>query len=87
MSFSVRRGETLALVGESGCGKTATMLSVLRLLPPHRTRVRAEEVRFKGRDLLGLDDEEMRRVRGAEIGMIFQDPRASLNPVLTIGGN
>ena len=85
VSFSVRRGETLALVGESGCGKTATMLSVLRLLPPHRTRVRAEEVRFKGRDLLGLDDEEMRRVRGAEIGMIFQDPRASLNPVLTIG--
>ena len=85
VSFSVRRGETLALVGESGCGKTATMLSVLRLLPPHRTRVRADEVSFKGRDLLGLDDEEMRRVRGPEIGMIFQDPRASLNPVLTIG--
>lgn len=85
VSFSVRRGETLALVGESGCGKTATMLALLRLLPPHRTRVRADEVSFKGRNLLGLDDEEMRRVRGAEIGMIFQDPRASLNPVLTIG--
>ncbi|MDE0073765.1 MAG: ABC transporter ATP-binding protein [Gammaproteobacteria bacterium] len=85
VSFSVRRGEALALVGESGCGKTASMLSVLRLLPPHRTRVRADEVSFKGRDLLGLDDEEMRRVRGPEIGMIFQDPRASLNPVLTIG--
>ena len=85
VSFSVRSGETLALVGESGCGKTATMLSVLRLLPPHRTRVRADEVSFKGRDLPGLGDEEMRRVRGAEIGMIFQDPRASLNPVLTIG--
>ena len=85
VSFSVRRGEALALVGESGCGKTATMLSVLRLLPPHRSRVRADEVSFKGRDLLGLDDEGMRRVRGPEIGMIFQDPRASLNPVLTIG--
>ena len=85
VSFAVRRGEALALVGESGCGKTATMLSVLRLLPPHRTRVQADEVSFKGRSLLGLDDEEMRRIRGAEIGMIFQDPRASLNPVLTIG--
>ena len=85
VSFTVRRGEALALVGESGCGKTATMLSVLRLLPSHRTRVRADEVSFKGRSLLALDDEEMRRVRGAEIGMIFQDPRASLNPVLTIG--
>ena len=85
VSFSVRRGETLALVGESGCGKTATMLSVLRLLPAHRTRVKADEVSFRGRDLLSLDDEGMRRVRGAEIAMIFQDPRASLNPVLTIG--
>ncbi len=85
VSFSVRRGETLALVGESGCGKTATMLSVLRLLPAHRTRVEADEVSFRGRDLLSLDDEGMRRVRGAEIAMIFQDPRASLNPVLTIG--
>ena len=85
VSFSVRRGEALALVGESGCGKTATMLSVLRLLPPHRATVCADEVSFKSRDLLGLDHEEMRRVRGAEIGMIFQDPRASLNPVLSIG--
>ncbi len=85
VSFSVRRGETLALVGESGCGKTAAMLSVLRLLPAHRTRVEADEVSFRGRDLLSLDDEGMRRVRGAEIAMVFQDPRASLNPVLTIG--
>ena len=83
-SFSVRRGETLALVGESGCGKTAAMLSVLRLLPARRTRVEADEVSFRGRDLLSLDDEAMRRVRGAEIAMVFQDPRASLNPVLTI---
>ncbi len=85
VSFSVRRGETLALVGESGCGKTAAMLSVLRLLPARRARVDADEVSFCGRDLLSLDDEGMRRVRGAEIAMIFQDPRASLNPVLTIG--
>ena len=85
VSFSVRRGETLALVGESGCGKTATMLSVLRLLPPHRTRVHADEVSFRGRDLLSLNDSGMRRIRGAEIGMVFQDPRTSLNPVLTIG--
>ena len=85
VSFSVRRGETLALVGESGCGKTAAMLSVLRLLPAHRTRVEADEMSFRGRDLLSLDDEGMRRVRGAEIAMVFQDPRASLNPVLTIG--
>ena len=85
VSFSVRPGETLALVGESGCGKTAAMLSVLRLLPSNRTHVQADEVSFRGRDLLSLDDEGMRRVRGAEIAMIFQDPRASLNPVLTIG--
>ena len=85
VSFSVRRGEALALVGESGCGKTATMLSVLRLLPPHRVSVHADEVSFRGRDLLSLDDEGMRRVRGADIAMVFQDPRASLNPVLTIG--
>ena len=85
VSFSVRRGEALALVGESGCGKTATMLSVLRLLPPHRAHIQADEVSFRGRNLLSLDDEEMRRVRGADIGMVFQDPRASLNPVLTIG--
>ena len=72
-------------MGESGCGKTAAMLSVLRLLPSNRTHVQADEVSFRGRDLLSLDDEGMRRVRGAEIAMIFQDPRASLNPVLTIG--
>ena len=85
VSFSVRRGETLALVGESGCGKTAAMLSVMRLLPARRAHVEADEVSFRGRNLLALDDEGMRRVRGAEMAMIFQDPRASLNPVLTIG--
>ena len=84
-SFSVRRGETLALVGESGCGKTVAMLSVLRLLAARRVRVEADEVSYRGRDLLALGEEEMRRVRGAEIAMVFQDPRASLNPVLTVG--
>ena len=85
VSFSVRRGETLALVGESGCGKTVAMLSVLRLLAARRARVEADEVSFCGRDLLALGEKEMRGVRGAEIAMVFQDPRASLNPVLTVG--
>ena len=85
VSFAVRRGETLALVGESGCGKTVAMLSVLRLLAARRARVEADEVSYRGRDLLALGEEEMRRVRGAEIAMVFQDPRASLNPVLTVG--
>ena len=85
VSFSVRRGETLALVGESGCGKTVAMLSVLRLLAARRARVEADEVSFRGRDLLALGEKEMRGVRGAEIAMVFQDPRASLNPVLTVG--
>ena len=84
-SFSVGRGETLALVGESGCGKTVAMLSVLRLLAARRARVDADEVSYRGRDLLALGEEEMRGVRGAEIAMVFQDPRASLNPVLTVG--
>ena len=85
ISFSLGRGETLALVGESGCGKTASVLSLLGLLPVGRASVSADEVSFQGRDLLSLDEESMRRIRGAEIGMVFQDPRSSLNPVLTIG--
>ena len=85
VSFSLRRGETLALVGESGCGKTASVLSLLGLLPVGRASVSADEMSFQGRDLLSLDEESMRRIRGAEIGMVFQDPRSSLNPVLTIG--
>jgi oligopeptide/dipeptide ABC transporter ATP-binding protein len=72
-------------VGESGCGKSATVLSLLRLLPRERAQVAAEEVRFHDLDLLSLDDEGMRRVLGAEIGMIFQDPTSSLNPTLSVG--
>jgi len=85
VSFSVSRGETLAIVGESGCGKSVTSLSILRLIasPPGRTV--AGRVLFEGRDLLGLPEPEMRRVRGDAISMIFQEPMTSLNPVLTIG--
>src|SRR6187455_2012177 len=85
LSFSVARGEALAIVGESGCGKSVTSLSILRLIasPPGRTV--AGRVLFEGRDLLALSEPEMRKVRGNEISMIFQEPMTSLNPVLTIG--
>jgi peptide/nickel transport system ATP-binding protein len=85
ISFSILRGETLAIVGESGCGKSVTSLSILRLIasPPGRT-VEGSVV-FEGRDLLALPEAEMRKVRGDAISMIFQEPMTSLNPVLTIG--
>ena len=85
VSFALRRGEALSIVGESGCGKTVTMLSLLRLLPSHNATTNAHEIAFKGRDMLSLGEEEMRRIRGADIGMVFQNPMTSLNPVLTIG--
>jgi oligopeptide transport system ATP-binding protein len=84
VSFDVKEGETVALVGESGCGKTMTALSIMRLIPRPQASIVGGEIRFQGRDLLKLGDEEMRRVRGAEIAMIFQEPMTSLNPVLTI---
>ena len=85
VSFSIQPGETLALVGESGCGKSVTSLSILRLIasPPGRTVAGA--IRFNGRDLLGLSERAMRKVRGNEISMVFQEPMTSLNPVLTVG--
>src|SRR4030095_4182722 len=85
VSFMVARGETLAIVGESGCGKSVTSLSILRLIasPPGKTV--AGRVVFEGRDLLALPLDEMRRIRGNAISMIFQEPMTSLNPVLTIG--
>ena len=85
VSFAVMRGEVLAIVGESGCGKSVTSLSIMRLVasPPGRT-VRGR-VMFEGRDLLQLSEPEMRKVRGDAISMIFQEPMTSLNPVLTIG--
>src|SRR4030081_2864770 len=85
VSWDVRKGETVALVGESGCGKSVSALSVMRLVSAPAGRIVAGEILFKGRTLLALSEEEMRRVRGREIGMIFQEPMTSLNPVLTIG--
>jgi peptide/nickel transport system ATP-binding protein len=85
VSFDLEAGRTLAVVGESGCGKSVTALSLLRILPEPPMRIAGGIVRLDGRDLLSLDEEEMRRVRGNEIAMIFQEPMSSLNPVLTIG--
>ena len=85
VSFDVHPGETLAIVGESGCGKSVTAMSILRLLPMPPARIVAGSITFDGRDLLGLSEDEMRNVRGNLISMIFQEPMTSLNPVLTIG--
>ncbi len=84
LSFHIDAGETLAIVGESGCGKSVTSMSILRLIqtPPGRMR---GAVHFAGRDLLGLPEAEMRKLRGGDIAMIFREPMTSLNPVLTIG--
>ena len=85
VSYNVAAGETVAVVGESGSGKSVTALSVMRLIPDPPGRVTAGTVMFGGRDLLKLTEPEMRQVRGGEIGMVFQEPMTSLNPVLTIG--
>ena len=85
VSWDVAEGETVALVGESGCGKSVSALSVMRLVAAPAGRIVGGQVFFKGRDLLALSEEEMRRVRGREIAMVFQEPMTSLNPVLTIG--
>jgi peptide/nickel transport system ATP-binding protein len=85
VSFRVMPGETLAIVGESGCGKSVTALSLLRLVPAPPGRIVSGSIRFEGRDLLSLGDAEMRDIRGNQISMIFQEPMTSLNPVMTIG--
>jgi peptide/nickel transport system ATP-binding protein len=85
VSCAVNPGETLAVVGESGCGKSVTALSVLRLIPSPPGRIVAGQIRFEGRDLLQLSEAEMRDIRGNEISMVFQEPMTSLNPVLTVG--
>src|SRR5437762_14179517 len=82
VSFAIERGEVLGLVGESGCGKSVTSLSIMRLVPPPGAVV-AGRVRLEGEDLLDKDPEAMRRVRGARIAMVFQEPMTSLNPVFT----
>ena len=86
VSFTLASHETLAIVGESGCGKTITALSLMRLVPDPPGRIVGGKVELAGTDLLRLSDEEMRAVRGKDIAMIFQEPMTSLNPVITIGG-
>jgi oligopeptide transport system ATP-binding protein len=85
VSYDLREGETLGLVGESGCGKSVTALSLMRLIPNPPGKVVKGEVIFEGRDLMKLSEEEMRQVRGNKMAMIFQEPMTSLNPVLSIG--
>ncbi len=85
ISYGVDEGETVAIVGESGCGKSVSALSILRLIPDPPGRIVGGSIRFKGRDLLRLSDSEIRAVRGRRIAMVFQEPMTSLNPVLTIG--
>ncbi len=85
VSFDLAAGETLGIVGESGCGKSVTALSILRLIPPETGRISAGSILFEGNDLARLGEEAMKRLRGHRISMIFQEPMTSLNPVLTIG--
>ena len=85
VSFQIAQGETLALVGESGCGKTQTALSIMRLIPSPPGRIESGQILFAGRNLLDLDEQEMQSIRGNQIAMVFQEPMTSLNPVFTIG--
>ncbi len=85
VSFSVGRGETVGLVGESGCGKSVTALSIMRLIDDPPGRIESGSILFEGRDLLTLSEKEMRKVRGNEISIVFQEPLSSLNPVFTCG--
>ncbi len=85
VSFQIEEGEVFGLVGETGCGKSVTALSILRLIPFPPGKIIGGEIHFKGKDLLHLDEDEMRSIRGKEISMIFQEPMTSLNPVFRIG--
>jgi peptide/nickel transport system ATP-binding protein len=85
VSFELARGETLGIVGESGCGKSVTALSILRLIPTETGRIASGSIRFEGEELTALGEEAMKRLRGHRISMIFQEPMTSLNPVLTVG--
>ncbi len=85
ITYTVNEGETVAIVGESGCGKSVSALSVMRLVSEPAGRIESGRILYKGRDLLKLSEEEMRDVRGREIAMVFQEPMTSLNPVLTVG--
>ena len=85
VSFEVAKGETLGIVGESGCGKSVTAMSILRLIPPETGRIASGSIKFEGEELTTLPEEAMKRLRGHRISMIFQEPMTSLNPVLTVG--
>jgi len=85
ISYELHEGETVGIVGESGCGKSVHALSLMRLIPSPPGKITDGKVMYQGRDLLQLPDDEMRKIRGGEIAMIFQDPMTSLNPVMTIG--
>ncbi len=85
VSFTLKEGETLGIVGESGCGKSVTVMSMLRLIPTPPGKIAAGSAFFQGKDLLKMTDDEIRHVRGSQISMVFQDPMTSFNPVLTIG--
>jgi len=85
ITYDVKEGETVAIVGESGCGKSVSAMSVLRLIPDPPGRIVEGTINFQGRNLLELSDEEIRKIRGREISMVFQEPMTSLNPVLSIG--
>ncbi|ATH95243.1 peptide ABC transporter ATP-binding protein [Bacillus glycinifermentans] len=85
VSFDLYEGETFAIVGESGCGKSVTSQSIMQLLPKHSAVITDGSIRFKGKDLCHLPEKEMRAIRGAEISLIFQDPMTALNPTLTVG--
>ena len=85
LSFTLNHNETLALVGESGCGKSVTAYSIMNLLPKPGSRIDRGHVLFHGKDLVGLPESEMRALRGSKLAMIFQEPMTSLNPALTVG--
>ena len=85
VSFDVEEGETLGIVGESGCGKSVSVLSVMRLLPQPPANIQAVSIRFGGKELVKASEDEMRNIRGSRIAMVFQEPMTSLNPVFTVG--
>jgi ABC-type dipeptide/oligopeptide/nickel transport system ATPase component len=85
LSFSLGKGETLGIVGESGCGKSMTALAIMRLVPGPHGRIAGGAVRLAGEDLAAASEERMREIRGNEVSMIFQEPMTSLNPVFTVG--
>src|SRR3990170_1532592 len=85
VSYTVHTGETLGVVGESGCGKSVTALSIMRLVADPPGRIVGGAIRFEGADLLGLSEPEMEGIRGSDISMIFQEPMTSLNPLFTVG--